>query len=352
MKPGMLVGLTALQLLTSCKGGTSDSEKTEQPVVAAQTVMAKVEPFTSIVTGMGSVIARPDHYAALSAPSATRVAKVHVSEGQRVSAGAPLVEFEQAEFNAAAAGAAAALSAAQKAYDRAQRLAAEGIVPRKDVEQAAADVAKARADAVAARRAQQLSILRSPVSGVVTRMSAVLGAPADAGQVLVEIADPSTFDVSLLLGPTEAGSVLPGARVRLFAGEKRGDEVLAEGRVLSVAAAIDSTTRSVAVRVGVSNGPRALLLGQSVFGEISVGTKGAVVVPLEALVPGDEVGTYKVFVVDAKGIATSREVKVGGRTETKAEILDGLKGGETVVSQGAFAVQDSARVAKPVPVKP
>jgi hypothetical protein len=45
-------------------------------------------------------------------------------------------------------------------------------------------------------------------------------------------------------------------------------------------------------------------------------------------------------------------VKVGGRTETRAEITEGLKGGETVVTQGAYGLEDSAKVARPVPVKP
>jgi hypothetical protein len=34
------------------------------------------------------------------------------------------------------------------------------------------------------------------------------------------------------------------------------------------------------------------------------------------------------------------------------EILEGLTGGETIVSQGAYGVEDSVKVATPVPVKP
>ena len=89
------------------------------------------------------------------------------------------------------------------------------------------------------------------------------------------------------------------------------------------------------------------------MGVIAVATQAdAVVVPVEALVPGDEPGSYKVFVVDHSGTAHSRDVKVGGRTEKKVEILEGVKGGETVVTQGAFGLTDSAKVAQPVPVKP
>ena len=345
-------GTCALLVLNACKA--KEAEKTDaKAVVTANTALARVEPFTHTVSAIGTVVARPGRFASLSAPSATRISKVNVSAGARVSAGQPLIEFEQGAFNAAAAGAEAALVAAQKSNDRATRLANEGIVPRKDAEQAAAEFAKARTDAVNARRSQQLSILRSPMNGVVTRMSAVLGASADAGQVLVEIADPSAFDVVLSLGPTDAGAVHPGARVHLTAGEKTGGDALGDGSVASVGATVDTASRSVAIRVSVSSPRRTLRLGESVYGDIAVETRpNAVVVPVEAVVPGDEPGSYKVFVVDATGTAKATDVKIGGRTATKVEITDGLKGGESVVTTGAFGVQDSAKVTKPVPAKP
>lgn len=342
-----------LGTLAGCKKDEPAVEGAAAPVVAAKTVAATIEPFTHTISAIGTVVSRPGRYAALSAPVATRIARVYVTAGQRVSQGQPLVEFDQAGFNAAASGAQAALTAAERNFERATRLANEGIVPRKDAEQAAADLGKARSEAVTARRALELSVLRSPVSGVVTRMAAVLGASADPSQVLLEVADPSAFDVVLSLGPAQAGDVHQGSRVALSSGEKSGGDALGTGLVASVGAALDSASRSVAVRVTMSSTRRTLRLGESVYGEIATQVvPGAVVVPVEALVPGEEVGTYRVFVVDKGGTAMGRDVKVGGRTETKAEITAGLKGGELVVTQGAFAVQDSAKVAKPTSAVP
>src|SRR5258708_36501715 len=346
------LGIVAALVAAGCaKDKENETAAQAKPVVVANTVTVSVEPFTRTVKAIGVVVARPGHFAALSAPSPTRVAKIFVAGGQRVGAGTPLVEFDQATFSATASATEAAYSAAQKNYERAQRLANEGILPRKDAETALAELGKTRADAVAAQRAQQLSVLRSPINGVVTGMRAVLGAPADAGQVLVEIADPSAFDVLLSLAATDAGAVLPGAKGRLSAGEKTGGEALGEGRVSSVGAALDTVSRAVGIRVPMASPKRALRLGESVFGDIAISTKNSVVIPVEALVPGEEVGTYKVFVVDAKGTATSRDVKIGGRDESRVEIVDGLKGGEKVVTQGAFGVQDSSKVTKELPVK-
>jgi RND family efflux transporter MFP subunit len=266
-----------------------------------------------------------------------------VTTGQRVSAGQPLVELEQGAFRATAQSADAALTAARLAYERAQRLAGEGIVPRKDVEQAAASLAKARADAVAARREAQLAVLRSPIPGVVTSMTATLGAAADASQPLVEVTDPSALDAMLNVSPTDAARVRPGATVTLSAGQSTSGEPLGTGRVASVEAEIDTTTRGVLVRVLVPQARRTLRVGETVYGQIAVATRAAAItVPLEALVP--EGDGFKVFVVDASGVAHARPVTVGARTEQAAEITSGLAAGERVVTYGAYGVEDSAKV--------
>src|SRR6185436_5177735 len=176
--------------------------------------------------------------------------------------------------------------AADKAYERQQRLAQEGIIPRKDVDQAAADLARAKSDEVAARRNEQLSVLRTPIGGVVTRMSATLGASVDPAQPLVEITDPRALDILMSVTPTDAARVRPGAKAALSAGQSASGEPLGVGSVVDVSGVVDSTTRSVAVRVEAPTTRRPLRVGETVFGAIAVSTKpAAIVIPAEALVP-------------------------------------------------------------------
>lgn len=327
--------------------GEKKEEEAAKPTVNAATIVVEPQAFTETLGAIGTVVSRAGHSAALSAPSAGRVEKVYVTSGQAVRAGQTLIEMDQAAFQSSLESAQAALVAAQTANDRQQRLAQQGIIPRKDAEQAAADLAKARADAVAARRTQELSIIKAPISGVVTRMSATIGAPVDPAQPIVEISDPSALDVLLGVTPTDAGRVHSGSKVTLTAGQSASGEPLGVGSVVDVAAAVDTTTRSVAVRVQAPTTRRPLRIGETVFGAIVVGSKpSAIVVPLEALVPEGE--NFKVFVVDANSIAHEREVKVGARTATSAQITDGLKAGERVVTSGAYGVEDSTKV---VPLK-
>lgn len=333
--------------LVGCRAG-GGKEKAIPAVVNAKTGKAEVRPFSVTVTAIGSVAARPGSFAALGAPGPTRVAKIFVSAGQRVNKGTPLIEFERAPFEAAARGAESALAAAQNGHDRAVRLVEAGIAPRKDLDQANTELAQAEANAVIARRTLELATLKAPLAGVVTRMTAVVGAPVDAMLPLVEVADPEALDVVFSLSPTDASHVHAGQPVTITAGDRAEGDTLGTGAVISVALAVDSANRSIAVRARLAHVTRVLLIGETVFGRIAVATHPkAVAVPVEALVPEGE--GYKVFVVDAAGLALSRVVKVGGRTEGVAEITGGLEGGETIVTYGAYGVADSAKIVPTAP---
>jgi RND family efflux transporter MFP subunit len=217
------------------------------------------------------------------------------------------------------------------------------VLPRKDAEAAAADLGVARLGAVNAKRARELSTLRSPIDGVVMRMNAVLGASADPAQVMVEVADPSAMDAVLTLSPSDAARVKIGDHVELHAGAAASGAAIATGRVADISAAVDSASRGVPARVEIALGSGALRIGQTLFGRIAIAEHDhAIAVPLEALVPAGE--GFKVFVVDEKGIAESRPVKIGGRTDHAAWITEGLKAGENIVTQGAYGVDDSTKV--------
>jgi len=342
MNANAWIVLLAAALIVGCKE-KDEGEKEPSPVVNAQTVIVSAQAFTETYDAIGNVVPRAGHVATLSAPSAGRVGSVSVTTGQTVQAGQPLVALDQASFESTLRAAEAAVAAADRASERQQRLASEGIAPRKDAEAAAADAAAKRADLVNAQRMAALSVLRAPISGVVTRMTATLGASVDASQPLVEIADPGSLDILLNATPADAGRTRPGAKVTLSAGSTATGEPLGIGTVLDVAAMVDSAARGVAVRVQATTTRRPLKIGETVFGAVGVGTRpNAIVIPNEALVPEGE--KFKVFVVDAQGIAHEREVTVGGKDEHGDEITEGQTVGERIVTKGAYAMSDSAKV--------
>jgi RND family efflux transporter MFP subunit len=337
------LGHVVAVVLTCACGGGAGEEDAVQPTVTVGTIVVQPQSFAETIDAIGDVQARAGHIAALSAPAPTRVTRVNVTAGQRVRRGTLLVQLEQTVFDASVRSAQAALEAAQANYNRAQRLVDAGISPRKDLDQAAAELAQARENLVTAQRSRDLASLRSPIDGVVTKMDAVLGASVDVNQVLVEVADPSAIDVVLETTPAVAGRLRVGAAVLLRAGEGTTGDTLGLGRVADIGGIVDSVTRSVGVRVRPGSLRRTLRIGETVSGEMTIALqRDAIAVPNEALVP--EGDGFKVFVVDSANIAHERDVTVGARAHGLVRILSGLTAGERVVTYGAYGVADSAKV--------
>jgi len=315
-------------------------------VVNAGTGVARIGDFAVGVNVLGTVEPRPGAFAQVAAPAASRVARILVATGDRVAAGQPLVELDESVWVLQARQAQIALDAAQQAYDRASRLFQQGISPRKDVESSAADLARAKADLESARRTEALGTLRSPIAGVVTELNAALSQPVNENQPLVEVVNPAGLEVLFHLSPSDAARIAPGGEVELSSARDSAHTFLGRGRITGVSAAVDSATGSVAVRATIGSPTQALRAGETVAGKLVYAVRRRVViVPVGALVPVGQ--ALQVFVVDARGIAHATPVTVGARSDTEAEITSGLRGGETVVTAGAYGVTDSAHVVPP-----
>lgn len=346
-RPLRSAALILCVLIAACRKDDAAESATEvPPVVGARTAVVTRRSVRETIDGIGTITTRPDHMAQMSAPAVTRVTKVYVTVGQRVSAGTPLVSFDRVPLDAQAAAAATALTAAQRGLDRAKRLVDAGIAPRKDLDQAANDVARANADAIAAERMQSRATLRAPISGVVTTMAAVLGATVDPAQTLIAVADLSSLDLLMPVPPDAAARVHRGASIDMTARSSGDAEALGTATVADIGGTIDSMARAVVVRAPITHPARQLRIGETVFARIVLAAhENAITVPKESLVPEGE--GLKVFVVDDSHIAHSTPVTVGVRDGDVAEITSGLSGGETVVTYGAYGVADSAKVASP-----
>ena len=117
--------------------------------------------------------------------------------------------------------------------------------------------------------------------------------------------------------------------------EADGNEVNA--RVRSITPSADAESRTMTVVLTPTSGGSTLTPGEYVRARITASGGGAgVAVPSEAVqsVGGRDV----VFVRTAKGFAI-RPVEVGERTSETAQILNGVKPGETVAGKQAFVLK-------------
>jgi len=186
--------------------------------------------------------------------------------------------------------------------------------------------------------------IRSPITGIVTDQFQYEGEFASAGGKLVTIADTSTVIVKAPFSDTAVADLKTGDTVTVLPTDASAEEM--HGQITLLGRSSDPTNRTVEVWVTLGNEDGKLRANGAAQVTVAANSKDdAIVVPTSAVTletsNADE-GT--VMVVDADNVAHETKVKIGIRTPDKMEIVEGLKGGETVVVEGNYALPDKTKV--------
>ena len=111
-------------------------------------------------------------------------------------------------------------------------------------------------------------MVTSPQAGTVTRLLARVGQYVQTGDLLCEMADLSSVWLMTDLFPEEAALVRYGQRARATVTSLPGQEF--QGRVAFIAPTVNPETRTVGVRIEISNAERALRPGDEATVHLSV----------------------------------------------------------------------------------
>ncbi len=110
------------------------------------------------------------------------------------------------------------------------------------------------------------------------------------------------------------------------------------GPITWVAAVLDPKTRTLEVRIELDNSEGLLTPGSFATVAVKVVTNESGLSVPTAAVQRQKTGSI-VFVKSAEGVFERREVKLGEKSPETVEIVDGLKAGESVVTNGSFILK-------------
>lgn len=294
---------------------------------------AEAMTLTDDVTAVGSmksvqgVMLRPE--------VSGRVAKIGFRDGERVRVGQLLIQLDDTLQQAQLKQAEAQSSIARTNLQRSRELLAQGFVSQSAVDQnaAALDVAEAQ---VALAKAQ-LARLRvvAPFSGTVGLSSVDIGDYVKDGADLVNLEDLSAMTVRFAVPERYIDRLKSGQPVELSVDALPGRTF--KGRVQATDSQVDANGRALQVLAQVVNTGSVLRPGMFARSRVVFSVReGAVVVPEEALVPvGEKQFVFRIEDgAEGKKVARRMEVKLGLRMLGKAEVQQGLKPGDSVVTAG------------------
>jgi HlyD family secretion protein len=367
-----------------------------------QTATVGREDLQAKVTANGKVQAQ--RKVDISATIAGQVTHLAVKEGDRVKKGQFLLQIDAANPRAAARSseafmqallrdldsAKASLGQARLDFRRAEENHRANIIANADLDHARTGLAtaeaavqgaeqrvdQARATLEGAKDTLSKTTVLAPIDGIVTAKRveegevAVVGVLNQPGTVLVTVSDMSVVETEMEVDETSIPTVALGqeARIRIdaYPNQTFNGAVTEVGSSPIVKATGQTPNEAIKfkVKIQIKNPPEGIKPGLSVQADILTGFRGqALVVPLQALVlkeierkpgeapaPGAKREEEGIYLMDGTK-ARFQAIKTGLLGELSVEVLEGLKGGETLIT-GPFKALRTLKPGEAVELEP
>ena len=350
--------LTVLMLTTAACGGNEPAGGAAAafPPTDVQTVTLEPKPvprsseFVATVRSLRSTTVQPQVEGF--------VRQIFVKAGDRVAAGAPLVQIDpdrpQATLNTTESQRAARqaeLTLARQQLDRMRALFEAGGVSRSQLDEAEATHTAAAAqikalDAQVRENQVQLEYYRviAPTSGVIGEIPIRPGDRVTSATAITTIDQPEGLEAYINVPLERTSELKLGLTVELLGADRK---VIASNPVTFVAPRADDTTQTVLVKATLTRAPPGLRVMQYVRTRLIWSHEPALTVPVLAV--NRLAGQHFVFVAEpaARGfVARQKPVTLGEVIGEEYVVSGGLQSGQRVI------VSNLQKIGDGVPVKP
>jgi membrane fusion protein, heavy metal efflux system len=302
---------------------------------------------------LGELRVNEEAYAEVGPAIPARAVRVLAAPGALVKTDDPLVELESADVGRARATRITARARARLAHDalaRKRELVNDRIAARRELQEAQAEASAADAELRAAEaalgalgvagedaRQDARFVLRSPVAGTVLERAVVQGQMVEPGRALFRVGDLATLWLVVQAFERDAVRVKAQDSARVAFPALPGADY--SGRIALVGSQVDTSSRTIPIRIEVANPDGALRPGMSATAWLPLGDAGKPMVTVPAAALQRTQDGWSVFVPRADGAFDVRSVGRGRNLGNDVEVVSGLEAHETVVVEGAFLLK-------------
>lgn len=331
------------------------------PAVPVQTAVTRQRDVPRVIESVGAVQA----LRAVTVKSQVdgMIAQIHFQEGDEVKAGDPLVSLDRRPFEnslriarADLANARAEAANATADAERYQRLDQQAAISKEQFAllNTRAETTKALVQGKEAAVANAELLLgytqiRAPINGRTGQLILHEGALVkanDVNQSIVTLNQLTPIAAAFAVPESALGAIrvaLAEGRASVAVTDRSSGLVRTDGKLSFVDNAVDPTTGTIVLKAVFENADHLLWPGQFVQVQTKIGVDlAALVVPAAAVQTGQS--GSQVYVVTADQTVELRPVKVLRSAGDELVISEGLRAGETVVTDGQLRLVPGARV--------
>jgi RND family efflux transporter MFP subunit len=285
------------------------------------------------------------------------ITQIFVHSGDRVQAGAPLMQIDPAKQQAtvksqedARAAQVAQVKWARQNYDRISGLAGAGIVSKQELDQARATLDAAQSqlrslDAQVSEQQVQLHYYKvvAPRAGMVGDVPVRVGDRVTTTTMLTTVDRPGSLEAYVYVPVEKSAQLKMNLPVQIV---DASGATLAASRITFISPQVDNATQTVLAKAQIANPKDILRTSQFIRARVVWGRQNHPVVPVLAV--SRIGGLYFVFVAesDQKGgyVVRQKPLQVGQIIGNEYVVLDGIKAGDKVVVSGTQFLVDGIPV--------
>lgn len=306
--------------------------------------------------------------ASVKAKVSGEVREVLVREGEAVQAGQVVIKMDTSDYQARVDQAAGALQAARgqleiatKTRDNNKALLDKGFISKTAFDNAESQYSIARANVESARGALDVAqkaladtVVRAPISGLVSSRTVQPGEKVSPDNRLLDVVDLSQLEMEAAVPAGDIIHVALGQEVKV---KVEGLPNQLAGKVVRINPATQAGSRSIMAYIQIDNAQRLLRVGMFGEAQLTISKKtGVLTVPRSALQTNGGV-TFVYAIENATLVQKPVTVGMSGDNgeEGAVEITSGLDAGAQIVKANLGMLRTGtpvriAQAANPVPV--
>lgn len=323
-----------------------------KPAIDVETELARRMDWQSRLPAIGTL--KASQGIDLSVEIAGTITDVQFQSGEKVSKGQAIVlldsEMEQASLTSAEAD----LNLSRLEFQRARSLLDRQAISRSEYDRLNAESQKAAASVAQLRASLSKKRILAPFSGTIGIRQVDVGDYIAAGTPIATLQDLTTLYVDFFLAEQHVPLLKLGQRVQLQVAAYPGERF--EGVISALNPKVETTTRNVQVRAELGNPDGRLLPGMFADLQVLLPTETAQVVVPETAITYTLYGNSVLLVTEGTPpegvssdepylVAERRFVTTGERRDGLTVVLDGLEGGEQVITAGQLKLDSDTHVA-------
>ncbi|SEN26986.1 membrane fusion protein, multidrug efflux system [Mucilaginibacter gossypiicola] len=300
--------------------------------VGVNVMIVKETAVNNIIDITGTIDA--NEKVSLISQTAGNITGIYFNEGTKVTKGQLLVKVYNQDLEASLQQNQYQVALAKQQESRNRQLLQKEAISQEEYDTSLTSLnsLKAAADVIKAQIAR--TEIRAPFSGTIGLRNVSPGSYLSPSSPIANLVNIDPAKVTFAVPERYLSILGPGSKIR-FKTESSMENFV--GTVYAIDPSIDASSRTITVRAKAPN-PKGILTAGS-FAKINLTLDQipkTILLPTEAVIPDLKSSLVWIY---HNGTAVSKPVKTDLRTDTKIQVIEGLKPGDSVVVSGLIQMR-------------